>query len=396
MGSTEFKEVKWYHVKHWMDRKSVCQVISLMLFLFALSAVATTQIYRTTIARRDLLFKHAADRESDSVFRIFTRHIQNNEALASQFETFSDTMYVNSSVVARRRLHTGSALSEAPPGYRDLIGAFNQFTHLSNTFRSQLGGIAAYGFAPKIYDDVRAEYETASSVMWNYFANRSLVPQDRTWEIRPSTNPYGYAHPVAFIDPQEGNVDAINFDLHSNNDRKLAIDAARRSLLSKLTPPIKLVQDLDGGFAVLCLSPVAGTEDFASAVFRLFNVLTDAISGEFSTPGLRVYLWHLNTAGRQPNCAPGSSRRDSCYSTKPGVVGTPYLKDNSFQYISGASSSAVETLHVNKTLDGFAASFLENEPNHNANLLVVYRMAGCPSLTQEPLYRWGPHRTILC
>ena len=267
---------------------------------------------------------------------------------------------------------------------------------MSKTFRSQLGGIAAYCFAPRIYDDLRAEYETASSVMWNYFANRSLVPQDRTWEIRPSTNPYGYAHPVAFIDPQEGNVDAINFDLHSNNDRKLAIDAARRSLLSKLTPPIKLVQDLDGGFAVLCLSPVAGTEDFASAVFRLFNVLTDAISGEFSTPGLRVYLWHLNTAGRQPNCAPGSSRRDSCYSTKPGVVGTPYLKDNSFQYISGASSSAVETLHVNKTLDGFAASFLENEPNHNANLLVVYRMAGCPSLTQEPLYRWGPHRTILC
>jgi len=99
IDDVDFRKVKWWYFNKWMNGKSFCQVLSFFAVLLAVLVVVTTQMYRTMFVRRDLLFRHAADRESNSVFRIFTRHIQNNEALASQFETYSDKMYINTSSV---------------------------------------------------------------------------------------------------------------------------------------------------------------------------------------------------------------------------------------------------------------------------------------------------------
>jgi len=162
--------------------------------------------------------------------------------------------------------------------------------------------------------------------------------------------------------------------MSSVKGRNIALGAARHSLLSKLTAPLYLVDDAEGGFASLIVSPVVGKEDFATAAFKLFNVLSDAISPEFSTPGIKVHLWHMNTTGKEPNCKPGSSRSDSCYSMNPSVSDAHYLTDKSFKYVTGAAPDVSEALEVNGTLKNFVTSFLDGEPNYNNNLLVVYQM----------------------
>jgi len=374
ISEVDLEKVKCWHFNKWMSAKTFCQVLSFFAVLLALSVVMVTQMYRTTVVRRELLFRHAADRESDSVFRIFTRHIQNNEALASQFETYSERMFVNSSGIDRRRLHAGAILDDNQ-GYDEFFNANHQFQHLSLTFRSQLGGIRAYAFAPKVYDDKRDEYETASATLWNHFANRSLIHEEKSWKIAPKTNTNGYAYPVAFIEPHEGFLNAVNFDMSSIRNRKMAFDAGRHSSLSKLTPPIHLVADPEGGLSSLIASPVIGKEDFATAAFMLFNVLNDAISPEFSTPGIKVHLWHMNRTEMEPNCPPGSSRSDPCYSKSSAVTGAHLLSaEKSFEYVTGAAPDANKALEVNGTLVNFAESFLDHEPSYNEKLLVVYQM----------------------
>ena len=231
-----------------------------------------------------------------------------------------------------------------------------------------------YAFTPKIYDVKRDDYETASASLWNHFANRSVIPENRSWKIAPKANTHGYAYPVAFLEPQDGNSNAINFDMSSIKSRKVALDVARHSLLSKLTPPLHLIDDAEGGFASLIVSPVIGKEDFATAAFKLFNVLSDAISSEFSTPGIKVHLWHMNSTEKERNCAPGSLRSDPCYSLNPKITGSQYLTDRSFKYVTGKTPDVIGGLEVNGTLRNYVASFLDDQPSHNENLLVVYRM----------------------
>src|SRR5262249_46537573 len=86
------------------------------------------------------------------------------------------------------------------------------------------------------------------------------------FEIREA-DPSGYPHragdraqyyPVTFVEPLQGNEEAVGFDLASDRDRKAAVEAAIATASLAATAPIRLVQEKARQKGILLIFPVLG------------------------------------------------------------------------------------------------------------------------------------------
>ncbi|MBV8780452.1 MAG: CHASE domain-containing protein, partial [Phycisphaerae bacterium] len=149
--------------------------------------------------------------------------------------------------------------------------------------------LQALGFAPRVADDQRQEFEAAARADGQTdFTFHDLSP---TGQLIPSRQRSEY-FPVRFIEPESANKRALGFSLDCSPVRERALETARTSGTASVTAPLRLVQEPANGRGFLVLLSVFRPADinvsstsqrgllgFASAVFRYDDLLGPALSG---------------------------------------------------------------------------------------------------------------------
>lgn len=160
-----------------------------------------------------------------------------------------------------------------------------EFARFSSTLRSQIPGVLALEWIPRVTSEQRPAFEA-------WAQTERLADFHITENGSSGLSPAGLRSeyfPVFFVDPHGGNKRAVGFDLASNDERRAALDRARSTGTVSVTGRITLVQ---GGNAVLAVVPVdrGRTDDsrsqrqdrlagFALGVLRLDDLAETAFHG---------------------------------------------------------------------------------------------------------------------
>jgi len=139
----------------------------------------------------------------------------------------------------------------------------DEFRTFAGSIRTDVQGIQALEWAPRVADADRSGYEEA--------ARREQHPLFRFTERSPARElvPASRRHeyfPVYFLEPSRGNEAALGFDLASDGTRKAAMENARDTGRVIATDLIGLVQDQGRPRGFLVLMPVYRTEQRRQSV----------------------------------------------------------------------------------------------------------------------------------
>jgi signal transduction histidine kinase/CheY-like chemotaxis protein len=166
--------------------------------------------------------------------------------------------------------------------------------------------IQALSWNPCVADADRMRFEAEAAKGFPRYELRELDPAG---EFIPAARRAEYV-PVLFIEPIEGNVSALGYDLNSNARRLASIEKARDTGLPMATAPIRLAQEHDGKKGFLVLLPVYEGENppdnvsdrrkrlagFSVAVFRVVT-LVDDIFQKLKMQGIEVRVFDDSPAG---------------------------------------------------------------------------------------------------
>ena len=166
--------------------------------------------------------------------------------------------------------------------------------------------IQALSWDPRVPDAGRSRFEATATSGSPGYELRQLTPAGALVQAAHRSE---YV-PVLFIEPLNGNVSALGYDLESNSRRLASIEQARDTGLPVATAPIQLAQKHDGKKGILVLLPVyqganlpatvAERRDrlagFAVAVFRVVD-LVDGIFQQLKAQGIEVRVFDESASG---------------------------------------------------------------------------------------------------
>lgn len=170
-------------------------------------------------------------------------------------------------------------------------------------YLEEMSSIRAIGWVPVIKDSARAAFERG--VQAEGFSNFQITEPDVNQTMISAWHRPIYL-PNAFIEPMQGNEDALGFDNYSMDSRRLAFDQARDSGDIVMTAPIQLIQ---GDKGIVSIMPIylngAGKQSlverrativgYVVIVFRLKDIIPESIY----TPGLAYQLIDKESAAGQ-------------------------------------------------------------------------------------------------
>lgn len=161
-----------------------------------------------------------------------------------------------------------------------------QFRSFTKDFVESNSAIQALEWIPRVFSSERAEFEqSAKGEGFPEFKITERLIQGKM-TIASQRDIY---YPVRYVNPLEGNMDALGFDLASNPRRKAAIDKALNSKSIVASEAISLVQEPDRKMGILIFNPVYRPVDDAVQnketfvglsllVLNIANVLSSATS----------------------------------------------------------------------------------------------------------------------
>ncbi|MEJ1378264.1 MAG: EAL domain-containing protein [Candidatus Sedimenticola sp. (ex Thyasira tokunagai)] len=114
-------------------------------------------------------------------------------------------------------------------------------------------GIHALSWNPRIFHEERETFE--SQVRTNNFPNFQIKERSPTGVLVPASQRDEYVT-VLYIEPLEGNKNALGFDVASNPIRQKALEQARNTEETIATGRIKLVQETGSQYGTLLFEPV--------------------------------------------------------------------------------------------------------------------------------------------
>ncbi len=185
----------------------------------------------------------------------------------------------------------------------------DEFKQYVNRALRRVPGIQALSWNPRIPHSERESYEAAARqdglegfTIRELSAGRMVAAGVRTEYVF-----------VNFIEPQEGNENAVGYDVYSNPDRRAALDKARDSGRAVATSAITLVQETGSQSGVLVFVPVyeggaiperiderrSRLQGYVVGVFRIGDVLRTALEG------VHVRSLDVRLFDDQPGSAPG-------------------------------------------------------------------------------------------
>ena len=130
----------------------------------------------------------------------------------------------------------------------------SDFQYLVQSRLQRLPLIQAIEWAPQIDARSRSDFEAAQRADLPAFEIREADPSRYLHRAGDRAQYY----PVTFVEPLQGNEEAIGFDLGSDRDRKAAVEAAITTARLAATAPIRLVQEKAGQKGILLIFPVLG------------------------------------------------------------------------------------------------------------------------------------------
>ncbi len=182
-------------------------------------------------------------------------------------------------------------------------GQFHQFVQQAIQRQPEL---QALSWNPRVPDQCRAGMEASAAAAG--FAGFSFRERDPHGALIVAFSRPEYV-PVYFIEPMEGNVSALGYDLASDECRRRGLQQARDTAQPVATAPLQLAQEAMDQAGILVLLPVyhgrppstlAGRREhlagFAVAVFRASTLVGDAFS-ELRARGIEARLLDGSTDG---------------------------------------------------------------------------------------------------
>ncbi len=221
----------------------------------------------------------------------------------------------------REAVSVGDALARRLAVYLEVVYSLQSFYAASSVVTrdefkqyvdralNRVPGIQALSWNPRIQRSERESYEAAARRDGlDGFTIREL----RGGKIVPASDRAEYVF-VNYIEPLEGNKNALGYDVYSNPDRRIALDKARDSGGAVATSAITLVQESGSQAGVLVFVPVyeggavpADIEKrrsrllgYTVGVFRVGDVLLTALQG------MHVKNLDVRLFDDQPGNAPG-------------------------------------------------------------------------------------------
>jgi signal transduction histidine kinase/CheY-like chemotaxis protein len=153
---------------------------------------------------------------------------------------------------------------------------------------------------PALEEESRTFYEHYYPDLVNYTGVKGLEPdpeQDGSLKVQDrSEQPFYF--PVHYLEPVEGNVDAIDFDLHSSPSRRVTINTALSTWKPALTPRLSLVQETEEDvYSVILMHPGVPLstqpdlrpKDFSSVVIRTPDLLKLATKSQAQNTIVYIY-----------------------------------------------------------------------------------------------------------
>ncbi len=163
--------------------------------------------------------------------------------------------------------------------------------------------IKAISWVPKIKNIDRSRFETE-------VGKENLIPDFKITETSSNkgltvANQRSYYFAVKYIEPLSGNVNALGYDIYSNDIRKQAIDIAIQTQKMAITSRIKLVQD-SMGYGFLVIIPVVerrhalagknSIENISGLISTVFNVnqlIYNALQ-QSSNSGIQLIIYDIS------------------------------------------------------------------------------------------------------
>src|SRR5215469_12938627 len=128
-----------------------------------------------------------------------------------------------------------------------------EFHGLVQTLLHRFPIIQAVEWAPSVSSADRAGFEAGQQAEAPGFEIRQ---RGQSGEMR-ATDDRAQFYPVTYVEPLDGNERAIGFDLASDENRRLAIEAAKRNGNLAATAPIRLVQERGSEYGILLIDSVS-------------------------------------------------------------------------------------------------------------------------------------------
>jgi signal transduction histidine kinase/CheY-like chemotaxis protein/integral membrane sensor domain MASE1 len=126
------------------------------------------------------------------------------------------------------------------------------FSEMVQKLLQRFSFIQAVEWAPRVTLAKRAAFEVAEQIDFSGFAIREADPSGR---LRTAGEHAQY-YPVTYVEPLDGNEEAVGFDLGSNAARRAAIETAITQERVTATAPIRLVQEHGNQESILLIGAV--------------------------------------------------------------------------------------------------------------------------------------------
>ena len=164
------------------------------------------------------------------------------------------------------------------------------FYGFSQPFVTQLGGVQALGWVPRVQANQREEFESEMRQKGiQGFQIMERGPQGTMVRARQRQEYF----PASDVGPEEVGETSVGFDEASDPKRKEALERARDTGEIAATAPVALVQETQGQFGFLLFLPVyrksmpnetvedrrKSLQGFIMGVFRVSDIVDAAVSG---------------------------------------------------------------------------------------------------------------------
>ncbi len=177
---------------------------------------------------------------------------------------------------------------------------FRRFTHEA-LLRNP--GIHAISWNPALNGAQLADFEKEQRRLGR--RDFSVTERDKDGTLIPSTRRDRHVV-VKFIEPLEGNEQALGFDIYSNDSRRHALDLAEQTRQPAVTDPITLVQENGNQQGILLLIPVFQTQvrnaellGHVVGVYRIGELVREALAF-FQDPHVQARLTTLPGNNQAP------------------------------------------------------------------------------------------------
>ncbi len=165
------------------------------------------------------------------------------------------------------------------------------FRQFSEPFMSELYGIKALGWAPRIPYDRKEGYLKKTESLYDHFNPITMLIDSDKVVIAKNDSVY---FPITFINPLESHLKVMGFNMYSDSIRRSVIQTTIQSRKIAFSPPVELIPQSGGGHGFLAIKSVYDTDSgevkgIVLCVYRMDLFVSRTLASELKILDIAVY-----------------------------------------------------------------------------------------------------------